>query len=278
MRYKIVLDSCGELPEELKKDKRFERVPLTLEVGDYCILDDDGFNQKEFLQKVAEYSGCAKSSCPSPERFMEACRTDAEHVYIITISSHLSGSYNSAELGRKLYLETYGHKDICVIDSHSASCGETQIALLAMELEEEGHGFSEIKKRLEEYRDRMRTYFILDNLETLRKNGRLSAVKAMVAQTLSIKPVMSAKEGIIIQKGQAVGIKKAMIKLVDYMLKELPELEKRRIVITHCNAPERAVYVKELLEAKIQTKEIQIMDTAGLSSLYANDGGIIVTA
>lgn len=278
MSYKIILDSCGELPEELKKDKRFERVPLTLEVGDYCILDDDDFNQQEFLQKVAEYSGCAKSSCPSPERFMEACRTDAEHVYIVTISAHLSGSYNSAELGKKLYLETYGHKDICVIDSQSASCGETQIALFAMELEEEGLAFSEIKKRLEAYRDRMRTYFILDNLETLRKNGRLSAVKAMVAQTLSIKPVMSAKEGIIIQKGQAVGIKKAMVKLVDYMLKELADLEKRRIVITHCNAPERAAYVKELLEEKIQTKEIQIMDTAGLSSLYANDGGIIVTA
>lgn len=278
MSYKIIMDSCGELPEPLKKDERFERVPLTLEVGDYCILDDDGFNQEEFLQKVAEYNGCPKSSCPSPERFMEACQTEAEHVYIVTISSHLSGSYNSAELGRKLYLETYGEKDICVIDSQSASGGETQIALQAVELEQKGLSFAEIKKRLEEYRDKMRTYFILDNLETLRKNGRLSAVKAMVAQTLSIKPVMSAKEGVIIQKGQAVGIKKAMAKLVEYMQKELLDLEERRIIITHCNCPERAAYVKELLEANIQIKEILIMDTAGLSSLYANDGGIIVTA
>lgn len=279
MSYKIILDSCGELPEALKNDKRFERVPLRLEVGDYQILDDDGFDQKEFLQKVAEYSGCAKSSCPSPERFMEACHTDeAEHIYIITLSSHLSGSYNSAELGKKLYLETYGQKEICVIDSQSASGGETQIALLAAELEEEGLSFEEIKEKLLEYRDKMRTYFILDNLETLRKNGRLSAVKAMVAQTLSIKPVMSAKEGVIIQKGQAVGIKKAMARLVDYMQKELTDLEKRRIVITHCNCPERADYVKELLEERIAVREIRIMETAGVSSLYANDGGIIVTA
>lgn len=278
MSYKIILDSCGELPEALQKDNRFERVPLSLEVGDYQILDDDKFDQKEFLQKVAEYTGCAKSSCPSPERFMEACNTEAERVYIVTLSSQLSGSYNSAELGRQLYLETYGHKDICVIDSHSASCGETQIALLAMELEEAGLPFGEIKRRLGQYRNKMRTYFILDNLETLRKNGRLSAVKAMVAQTLSIKPVMSADKGVIIQKGQAVGIKKAMAKLIDYMQKELADLEERRIIITHCNCPERAAYVKSLFEARIQPKEIRIMETAGVSSLYANDGGIIITA
>lgn len=278
MSYKIILDSCGELPEALQNDDRFERVPLSLEVGDYRILDDSRFNQKEFLQKVAEFTGCAKSSCPSPERFMEACNTEAEHVYIVTLSSQLSGSYNSAELGRQLYLETYGHKDICVIDSHSASCGETQIALLAMELEEAGLPFGEIKKRLGQYRNKMRTYFILDNLETLRKNGRLSAVKAMVAQTLSIKPVMSADKGVIIQKGQAVGIKKAMAKLIDYMQKELADLEERRIIITHCNCPERAAYVKSLFEARIQPKEIRIMETAGVSSLYANDGGIIITA
>lgn len=277
MGYKIILDSCSELPEKFMHDARFERVPLGLEVGDYCILDDETFDQKEFLKQVAAYPGCPKSSCPSPERYMEACRTEAEHVYIVTLSSHLSGSYNSAELGKQLYLETYGHKDIFVVDSHSASGGETQIGLLAMELEEEGLTFEEITKRLMAYRDEMRTYFVLDNLETLRKNGRLSAVKSIVAQTLSIKPVMSATEGVIIQKSQAIGIKKALQKMVDYLVKEVKDAEKKRIVITHCNCPQRAEFVKELLTAKIGIKELVIMDTAGVSSMYANDGGVIVT-
>ena len=101
MGYKIILDSCGELPAELQGDKRFERVPLSLEVGEYRIWDDENFDQREFLQKVAEYPLCPKSSCPSPERYMEACRTEAERIYIITLSSHLSGSYNSAELGEQ---------------------------------------------------------------------------------------------------------------------------------------------------------------------------------
>ena len=278
MGYKIILDSCGELPEEFQNDSRFERVPLRLDVGDYHILDDENFNQKEFLQKVAEYPKCPGSSCPSPERYMEACRTEAEHVYIVTLSSHLSGSYNSAELGRKLYREKHGEKQICIVDSQSASGGQTQIGLLAMELEEAGVPFEEIEKRLNAYRDEMKTYFVLDNLETFRKNGRLSEVKSMVAQTLNIKPVMSAKGGIIIQKSQAIGMKKALMKIRDYMLKEVAELNERRIVITHCNCPDRAEYLKGLLKEKARLKEVVIMDTAGVSSMYANDGGIIVTA
>ena len=102
MSYKIVLDSCGELPEKLKNDPHFERVPLSLEVGDYYVMDDDTFDQKRFLKEVAACPTCPKSACPSPEKYMEAYRTDADRVYVITLSSHLSGSYNSAELGRQL--------------------------------------------------------------------------------------------------------------------------------------------------------------------------------
>ncbi|MDD3205448.1 MAG: DegV family protein [Lachnospiraceae bacterium] len=279
MSYKIVIDSCGELPEELKKDTHFQHVPLGLEVGDYQILDDENFDQKEFLQKVAACKTCPKSSCPSPEKYMEAYHTDAENVYATTLSANLSGSYNSAVLGMNLYHETYGEKNIHIVDSCSASCGETQIALLAQELEEEGtHTFEEIVERLETYRDEMHTYFILDNLETLRKNGRLSGVKALVASTLSIKPVMGANnEGVILQLSQAIGMKKAIQKMVDIVVKEAGDSASKRVMITHCNCPERAQITKEALEKKAQWKEIIIMDTAGISSMYANDGGIILT-
>ena len=107
MSYKIVVDSCCELPEELKHDPRYEIVPLTLIVGDsYERLDDDGFDQKEFLRAVAECPVSPRSACPSPEKYMEAYRTDADHVYVVTLSSKLSGSYNSAVLGKNLYHET----------------------------------------------------------------------------------------------------------------------------------------------------------------------------
>ncbi|MBD9150740.1 MAG: DegV family protein [Lachnospiraceae bacterium] len=279
MSYKIVVDSCCELPEELKHDPRYEIVPLTLIVGDsYERLDDDGFDQKEFLQAVAECPVSPRSACPSPEKYMEAYRTDADHVYVVTLSSKLSGSYNSAVLGKNLYHETYGEKQIYVVDSRSASCGETQIAMQIARWEDEGMGYEEITEKIEKFTDGMHTYFVLDNLDTLRKNGRLSGVKALVASTLSIKPVMAGDQGSIVQLGQSVGIKKALAKMVDYVVRDVVDAEKKCLMITHCNNPERANSVKEQILAKVKFKDVLIMDTAGISSMYANDGGVIVTA
>mgnify|MGYP000135669942 FL=1 len=279
MSYKIVVDSCCELPEELKHDPRYEIVPLTLIVGDsYERLDDDGFDQKEFLQTVAECPVSPKSACPSPEKYMEAYRTDADHVYVVTLSSKLSGSYNSAVLGKNLYHETYGEKQIYVVDSRSASCGETQIAMQIARWEDEGMGYEEITEKIEKFTDGMHTYFVLDNLDTLRKNGRLSGVKALVASTLSIKPVMAGDQGSIVQLGQSVGIKKALAKMVDYVVRDVVDAEKKYLMITHCNNPERANSVKEQILSKVKFKDVLIMDTAGISSMYANDGGVIVTA
>lgn len=277
MSYKIVVDSCCELPEKYKADERFEIVSLGLEVGDYQIMDDENFNQKEFLEKVAACPTCPKSSCPSPEKYREAYHCDAEHVYVVTLSAKLSGSYNSAVLGKNLYHEKYGEKNIHVCDSKSASCGETHIAMKAMELEEAGFSFEEIVEKLETFRDEMNTYFVLDNLETLRKNGRLTGVKALVASTLNIKPVMGALDGDIIQKSQAIGIKKGLTKMADTVAKEAVNPEQKELMITHCNCPDRAELVKNMILEKIKVKDTLILDTAGISSMYANDGGVIVT-
>ena len=128
MSYKIVLDSCGELPEHLKSDNRYEIVPLELQVGEERMWDDETFDQKNFLQKVAACPTCPKSACPSPERYMQAFDCAAEDIYVVTLSGNLSGSYNSAYLARCMYLEKNPDKKIHVFDSCSASCGETQIA------------------------------------------------------------------------------------------------------------------------------------------------------
>lgn len=277
MSYKIVVDSCCELPDNYKKDSRFQIVPLGLEVGDYVIQDDENFNQKEFLQKVADYPQCPKSSCPSPEKYREAYHDEADEIYAVTLSSHLSGSYNSAELGRSLYGEKYGEKKIHVVDSESASCGETQLVEKIIACKEAGLGFEETVKAVETFKRKMRTYFVLDNLETLRKNGRLSSVKALVASTLNIKPVMVGNRGVIEQKGQAIGINKALAKMADFIVGDVEKPEERILMITHCNCPERAEYMRGLMEKRASYRKILIMDTAGISSMYANDGGVIVT-
>lgn len=277
MSYKIVIDSCGELLDEWKMDERFESIPLTLMVGDDSIIDDETFDQKDFLQKVAACPDCPKSACPSPERYMKAYQCDAERVYAVTLSAELSGSYNSAELGKSLYEEEYGDKKIYVFNSRSASIGETLIAMKIQECEEAGLSFEEVVEKVENYISEQNTFFVLENLETLRKNGRLSTVKALVANALKIKPVMgSTPEGTICQLDQARGMNKALIKMVDHIISKTKDSEYKTLAISHCNCEARAEVLKEAIQEKMKTARIVVLNTAGVSSMYANDGGVIV--
>lgn len=278
MSYKIIVDSCGELTDEMKASGNFETASLEIDVQGYHIIDDETFDQAEFLKRVAASPEAPKSSCPSPECYMEGYHCGADHVYAVTLSAELSGSYNSAVLGKNLYHEEYGEKDIYVFNSRSASIGETLIAMKIAECEEEGMEFDQIVETVEAYIDSQNTYFVLETLETLRKNGRLKGMKAVMATALNIKPVMGATpEGNIQQLGQARGIKKALAKLTDEVMKGMKNPEEKKLAISHCNCRERAEYVRDMLKEKAAFKEILILDTAGISSMYANDGGVIVT-
>ena len=277
MRYKIVIDSCGELIERWEADPAIERAPLTFTVEGEDIVDDETFDQAYFLKKVAESPECPKSSCPSPERYRTAYDCDAEHIYAVTLSAELSGSYNSAVLGMNLLKENAPDKKIHVFNSRSASVGETLIALKIEECEQHGMEFEEIVETVENYINSQNTYFVLENLETLRKNGRLSNLKAFVANALKIKPVMGATpEGTIIQLDQARGMNKALMKLVDYVVEQTESSQEKVLAISHCNCRERAEMVKDAIVKRIPVKDVVLLDTAGVSTMYANDGGIIV--
>lgn len=277
MSYKIIVDSCGELPDRCKKDPHFESVPLVLDIDGYSIVDDETFDQGDFLKRVAASPNCPKSSCPSPERYMQAYDCDADNVYAVTLSAELSGSYNSAELGRKLYEEEKGEKNIYVFNSRSASIGETLIALKVEECERAGLGFREVIEKVEAYIEAQHTYFVLESLEALRKNGRLSNLKAFVANALNIKPVMgSTPKGTICQLDQARGINRALKKMVDYIVDGVKSPEEKILAISHCNCQERAQMVKEEILKRVSVKDVIVLDTAGISSLYASDGGVIV--
>ncbi|MBR0093292.1 MAG: DegV family protein [Lachnospiraceae bacterium] len=277
MSYHIVADSCCDLPDFARRDPHFEIVPLTLEIGDYRIQDDEHFDQLDFIARVAACPHPAKTACPSPERYMRAYAHEAEDIYVVTLSSHLSGSYNAAILGRELYLEEYPEKNIHVVDALSSCCGEAQIALKIQELCEEGKPFEEVVREAEAYRDEMMTLFVLDNLDTLRKNGRLTGVKSIVASTLNVKPVMAGDRGVIVQKGQGIGTRKALIKMVEILQKEAKDTISKRLMITHVNCYERAMTVLDMILARCKFRDAIVVDAAGVSTVYAGDGGIVVT-
>lgn len=277
MSYKIIGDSCTDLNEELRRQGRFTIVPLSIDIDGHLIRDDETFNQQDFLRRMSESPNCPKSSCPSPDAYMKAFEGSEDHVYVVTLSSKLSGSYDSAMLAKRLYQEDNPDKKIEIFDSKSASIGQTLIALKAIELEEAGNTFEEVVRKTSEFRDEMKTKFVLESLESLRKNGRLSNIKAILCSALNIKPVMQGTaDGSIEKVDQARGINKTLLLMADIIKKDAINVKNKTLAIAHCNNYERALFVKEEILKRVPFKDCFICDTAGISSLYANDGGIIV--
>ena len=277
MSYRIVVDSCGEFTEEMAKDSHFVHAALNLEIDGNHFVDDETFDRLRFLDLVEKSPNCPKSSCPSPEVYRSAFDCGADHLYAVTLSAELSGSYNSAVLGQNLYLEDHPDAKVHVFNSCSASVGETLLAKKIQECEEAGMEFEEVIKAVEAYQAERQTFFVLESLDHLRKNGRLSAVKAFVASALNIKPVMKGnKQGIIEQAGQARGMQKALRMMVELFVERMNKPEEKTVAIVHCNNEARAQFVKEEIEKRTKVKEIIILPSSGVSTLYAAQGGIIL--
>lgn len=277
MNYKIVVDSCCDLPDEYRNNPHFQVVPLTIEVGEYKIIDDQTFDQAKLIEKMKSYPNAPKTACPSPQEYMGAYDAGVKDVYVVTLSEKLSGSYNSAVLGKNLLLEDK-ELNIEVFNSRSASCGEVDIALKIFELAEAGKAFQTICDEVNAFIEGMRTYFVLESLENLRKNGRLSNVQALIANVLNIKPIMGAeKDGSIKKIEQARGINKALVRMTEIVAEDSKNFQDRILSISHCNCYERALFVKDEIIKRCNFKEILILKTAGISSVYAYEGGIIIS-
>lgn len=277
MKYKIIVDSCCDFPEGIV-DKVFKKVSLFLHVDDEVIIDNETFDQLKFIEKVKNSKDCPKSACPSPQDYLDNFYGEEDNIFVVTLSKNLSASYESAEVAKKLYIEENGeNKNIYIFNSCSASVGESQIALKIKEYADLDMPFEDIVKNVEAFSLEMKTYFVIETLEFLQKNGRITNLQALFANVLNIKPVMSANdEGIITKLDQARGMDKALKKMVDYIVEKTINPENKVLSIAYCNCRDRALYVKELVMNRVNFKDIVIASTGGVSTLYASDGGIIV--
>lgn len=278
MTYRLVGDSCSDLDIRQKDNPKFYIVPLTLQIGDYSILDDEEFDRKDFINRVNNSSIGAKTACPSPELFLEAFNCDADNIFVVTISEYLSGTYQSAVLAKQMFEDEHkGLKNIFILSSHSASAGQYRILMELERLCESDLDFDTICREITKFRDNMKTYFVLESLETLRKNGRLSGLSAFFATKLNIKPIMGAVEGKIIKLDQARGINKALLKMVEIAVKEAgSNVHEKIVAISECNNPERGNMVAEAFRRAAKFKDVFITQAAGVATVYANDGGIVI--
>ncbi|HAE62287.1 MAG TPA: DegV family protein [Eubacteriaceae bacterium] len=276
MDYKIVVGSSCDFDETWGSKIPHATVPFTLTIGEENLVDDENLTVGTIIEKMKKSVGAIKTACPSPNHFFEKYK-EAENIFVVTISSKLSGTYNSALTAKDMYKEEFGEKFIHVFDSLSAAIAETMIAIRINELMEAGTPLPDVVNKVESYIKNLKTMFVLENLDNLIKNGRMSKLTGMFAQFLHIKPILGADEqGEIKLIEKARGSKNALKKLVDLIGSET-DFSDRRLGIVHCNALDKASYVRELILEKYNFKDIVLTEANGLSAVYMDDGGIVIS-
>ncbi len=275
MSFSIIVDSCCDLTPELQADPRVRSIPLTLHVGGQDFVDDSDLDTAVLIRTMDESEGPSSSSCPSPGAYLDAYRAAEGDIYVVTLSALLSGSHNSARQAMQMLLEEQPERNIQVFNSCSAAAGEVLLALRIREWADAGLPFEEVIRRADHAIAEMNTLFVLENLDNLKKNGRLTKVQALITGALRIKLIMgSTPEGEICKHGQALSIKQALSKMVELMASD-PRHPGKRLVVTQCLCPERAQQLKELVLNRCRFSDIVITAARGISSYYANKGGIV---
>ena len=272
---KIVADSSLDTDKDILDGIKVEKVPFKINLDDKVHVDDENLVMNEYVREM-QASSSFSTACPSPMEYLECFEGD-EDVFGITITSKLSGSYNSAKIAMEMYFEEHrdSKKRIHIFDSKLASVGETLIAMKIKELQGT-LDFDEMKKRVQEYVDSLTLFFISESLDNLMKAGRLTKVKGTVAKMLNIVPLMTTNDGEIELFEKARGKKKAFKKLIESVAAQRADFSDRVFAIAHADNLEMANKIREEIEERLNFKKVIILPMSGLNTLYADYKGIIV--
>lgn len=271
---KIVVDSCCELNLDMMEGVDVSFVPFKLSIGSDDFLDDENLNIEDFRIKMEESKEPVKTACPSPMDFFD--KFEGDIVYVVTITSELSGTYQSAMIAKEMYLKEYPGAKVHVFDSRSAVAGETAVFLNLVKCIKEGKSFEETVADTEEIIERSVTIINLASLSNLAKNGRIPKIAGKLSKVLNIRMIGKAKEGKIVPVSIERGLKRSVKSLVNKALDICDKSLKTVIVISQANALEAAKEVKEMITKDFPDRIIEITGMKGLSSTYAEEGGLVL--
>ena len=279
MKYKVIGDSCCDYAVAGLENIPIERVSLTLRVDNEVFLDTEELDTAALLEKMRAAKKAPSTACPSIDQFVEAFEGEEEDIYVVTLSAQLSGTYNSACRAAEIYNEEVGKKNIHIFNSRSAAAGEIAVCLKILELAGQGLPFEEVVSQAEAFIDGLTTLFVLEDLSVFAKSGRLNHLQALATDKLKIKLVMGGTpEGVIYKCATALSIKQALAKMVNILAEKAKATDAslRTLVVTHCNCLDRAEFVVNKLKSLCRFKAVCICRASGVSTVYANNGGVIV--
>lgn len=274
MAIKIIGDSCCDFTKlELRKGMHVS-VPMSVIIGGIEYRDDGRRTQETWIKMIKDDPGYPQSACPSPDDFYKAFDENCDN-FVVTLSSKLSGVYNAAMVAKEMFEEEHEGVNIHVFDSKSAAAGEHLVADMIVENYEAGKSFEEIVEAVEAFRDDMYTIFVLDDLETFKRNGRLRGVKALVATALNVKPVLVGDDGEIKQLDQAIGMQSAVNRMLYHIEKKKFD-PSRKVRITQCDSKELCLKIAKILTERFGFTDVKILNAGGISTSYENPGGVVI--
>ena len=276
MKYQLIVDSCCELTEELKESLDAKSIPLKMIIGEKEYVDDENLDLEEFLRVLKTVKVLPKSSCPSPGDYADAfIASEADFVFVVTLSARISGSYNSAMQGKQIAEES--GKKIHIFDSKSASAGELLIALKIKELVEKGLETQEIIDGVEAFIAKSVILFALENTDNLVKNGRMNSFLGKALTMLNIRLILSSDGDGNIKLVSKVrgGSENTIAKLADKIVENCGETKGKTLVITHCKNIVAVKALIKIVKERCSFSQIVVMPTGGLSSMYADIGGVL---
>ena len=275
MKWKILTDTGSNLREisNLPENIEFDLIPLILHVDKKDYVDTPSIDVADLIESV-KASKSSSSACPAPGAYAEKF-AGAENVICFTISSELSGSYNSAELGKSIALEQNPDANIYIFNTRTAGGEMDLLAKKAVELIQEGKDFDGVIAGLNAYHKNTHTGYMLKSIQNLVKNGRVSKVVGSVVGLLNIHIIgIRSEEGTIEMSGRARGEKKALKTL----LKDIVDngYSGNKLEIAHVLNRETAETFANQVREKFPKADITISPTSGLCSFYAEMGGLMV--
>lgn len=276
MTWKIVADSGCDYRtiENLAVDTLFESVPLTIQVGNEIFIDNAQLNIDNMMKKMYATSSASKSACPSPDDYMKAF-DGASNIFVVTITGTLSGSHNSAQVAKKLYLEEHPDVNIHIIDTLSAG-GENDLIIKKLNfLIGQGLSYEEVVTEITAYQTKTKLLFVLAKVDNLVKNGRLSKLVGAVVGLLNIRMVGEAsQDGKLELLQKARGAKKSLIVAFDELIKA--GYVGGQIIIAHRNNLKFCQQFSEMVREKFPQAVIEVIPTSGLCSFYAEENGLLI--
>lgn len=273
---KLVTDSACDFSPELDFGDRFTRLPLAIHVGDREFIDDESLDIQDLLSAMKATSDGPKTASPSPGDFLKEFAGE-DRVFVVTVSSQLSGSYSNALLAARLAMEENLARFIHVFDSKTASIGQTLVNLKVAELIRKNCAEAEIVEKVTEYINGLRTYCLLESLDNLVKSGRVAKLVAKLGSMLSIRLILTRNhEGSIELADKVRGAKRALKRLLDMIAETGDKFEGKVCGIAHVNCREKAEQLRTEILKRFRFKDVIIVQGSGITTVYGDEGGLVL--